>query len=644
MRRNVYLHFMNRDAREIVGILPNVEREAQIRLLSRSLNVACLLCEENTVMPPGFFLECDLAYEATSQKKPLIDAGLIILPRREVSLESLIEKKRSEYGSVREKFEGLFDDERISIFSDTEPLFVKRNTKIGQSATSRWEEGPDTSGTTWVQLKGILSAKAIENARSAPRKLLDAGEALTWPALLKHLEEEVIQHEEDVRLFLQRNYFTLYVDEFELVVLRDLPFGLDEFYLPSDGSQYSYNFFIRIFHSLGMPWIIDLAPENIVQLKNSVKFIRFMDAYVQIVGEASGLSNAISIFGNAKEMSRFTEHIEPKQYRKDEMVPQTTLSRADIRSIEDGLASIADSVERELDLWIRSGSQVLANEDEGFEPWKNSLVVRRSQAKRLTRAKMIKTVVIATANQRETSAVLEAIRSIDGQEEPTFEGGNSPLPRWEAKITTQKGQVTIAISQADETGGDEAVDLLRRIATQIDPDTVFFVGCAALLDEKTKHKANLVYLARRGIDSDKAELKDGKAEYDMEQHPGDLLTRRTFTNMAAGGMFEPINLVTNRDFISGSVFLGDREAQRRKDLVKKFPGDAVVLEMEAFQIYKELFRMRSSGETPSIAVSVLKGISDVGDADAQSDKDSTQKVATMNAANVVLKYLDQVAG
>lgn len=257
---------------------------------------------------------------------------------------------------------------------------------------------------------------------------------------------------------------------------------------------------------------------------------------------------------------------------------------------------------------------------------------------------MIKTVVIATANPRETSAVLEAIRSIDGQEEPTFEGGNSPLPRWEAKITTQKGQVTIAISQADETGGDEAVDLLRRIATQIDPDTVFFVGCAALLDEKTKHKENLVYLARRGIDSDKAELKDGKAEYDMEQHPGDLLTRRTFTNMAAGGMFEPINLVTNRDFISGSVFLGDREAQRRKDLVNKFPGDAVVLEMEAFQIYKELFRMRSSGETPSIAVSVLKGISDVGDADAQTDKNSTQKVATMNAANVVLKYLDQVAG
>ncbi|MEP6020381.1 MAG: hypothetical protein ABJ251_18055 [Paracoccaceae bacterium] len=595
-------------------------------------------------MPPGFFLECDLAYEATSQKKPLIDAGLVILPRREVSLERLIEKKRSEYGSVREKFEGLFDDERVSIFSDTEPLFVKRNTKIGMSATTRWEEGPDTPGTTWKHLKGSMSAKAIENARSAPRKLLEAGEALTWPALLKHLKSEVIQHEEDVRLYLQRNYFTLYVDEFELVVLRDLPFGLDEFYLPSDGSQYSYNFFTRIFRTLGLDWMVDLAPENIVQLKNSEKYIRFVDAYVQVIDGAGGVSNAISILGLARERSGFSAEAEIEPDLNGVLLNQKKISSASMATLVDGLDAIADNLEIELDLLVRSGSQILASESAGFTPWKNSLAIRRSKVGRIGGTKMIKTVVIATANQRETSAVLASIKSLDEQEDPKFEGGNSTLPRWEADLTTKKGKVKIAISQADETGGDEAVDLLRRISSQLNPDAVFFVGCAALLDEKAKPKENLVYLARRGIDSDKAELKNGQAYYDMEQHPGDLLTRRTFTNMAAGGLFEPVNLVTNRDFISGSVFLGDRKAKRRKDLVNKFPGDAVVLEMEAFQIYKELYRMRSSGETPSVAVSVLKGISDVGDEDAQTDKDTTQRIATMNAANVVLTYLNEVAG
>lgn len=644
MRRNIYLHFMNRDAREIVGLLTSVGREAQIRLLSRSLNVACLLCEDNTVMPPGFFLECDLAYEATSQKKPLIDSGLIILPRREVSLERLIEKKQSEYGSVREKFEGLFDDERIGIFSDTEPLFVKRNTKIGLSATSRWEEGPDTSGTTWTHLKGRMSAQAIENARSAPRKLLEAGEALTWPALVKHLRGEVIEHEEDIRLFLQRNYFTLYVDEFELVVLRDLPFGLDEFYLPSDGSQYSYNYFNRMFQSLGLSWMVDLGPEDIVRLKASEKFIRFLDAYVQIVDGAGGLSNAISIIGAAREHCRFSSEAEFEQLGEVGLISQRRLTKPSFNALVDGLDAIADRLESEIDLLVRSGSQIGSDQQTGFVPWKNSLVVRRSQIGRLGRAKMIKTVVIATANQRETAAVLVSIKSLDEQGEPTFEGGNSTLPRWEAKLKTKKGSVKVAITQADETGGDEAADLLRRISSQLSPDAVFFVGCAALLDEKAKPKENLVYLARRGIDSDKAELKGGKAYYDMEQHPGDLLIRRTFTNMAAGGMFEPVNLVTNRDFISGSVFFGDRKAKRRKDLVEKFPGDAVVLEMEAFQIYKELYRMRSSGQTPSVAVSVLKGISDVGDEDAQTDKDVTQRVATMNAANVVLRFLIEVAG
>ena len=256
----------------------------------------------------------------------------------------------------------------------------------------------------------------------------------------------------------------------------------------------------------------------------------------------------------------------------------------------------------------------------------------------------IKQVVFATANARETRAVLQTIKQYcaPNHPEPEFLGRQTAVPRWSIKMATKHGEVSIAVTQADETGGDEAVDLLRRVVEELHPDAVFFVGCAALLDEKAKHKANAVYLARRGIDSDKVELKGGNRYYDMDTHHGDQWVRRTIVNLAGAGFFEPVELIANRDFISGSAFVGDRQAQQRQDLVKEFPQDAVVLEMEAFMVYKELFRMRSAGL--DVSVSVVKGISDVGDETAQVDKDETQRVATANAATVVVKFLIEVAG
>ncbi len=263
--------------------------------------------------------------------------------------------------------------------------------------------------------------------------------------------------------------------------------------------------------------------------------------------------------------------------------------------------------------------------------------MRNSQA-----GPVLKTVVLATANKRETSAVFDVLKSTTGNSDPKFVGRDTNLPRYESTFSCINGNVRLAITQADETGGDEAVDLLKRIVEEVDPDAVFFVGCAALLDEKEKIEPNTVYLARRGYDSDNGELRNGQATYDMDQHPGDLRVRRVFSQLGPSGFFEPVNLVTNRDFISGSVFLADRNAQRRHDLVGRYPADAVVLEMETFAVYKELFRLRTYGWQGS--VSVIKGISDVGDENAQIGKEKSQRLATKNAATVIMQFLNEVGG
>jgi nucleoside phosphorylase len=645
MRRNVYLHFMNRDAREILGLFKSLTPEAHRRTMSRALNAAAILCEQYLVMPPGFFLECDLAYDVVSGKKPLIDAGLIILPRREVSLERLIEKKRSEYASVREKFEGLFNDKRVQIFSESEPIFIKRETKIGSSATERWEEGPDVS-TNWDTLKGILSPTAVENARLAPRLLLENGEALTWPALKPHLSEEVLHNEETVRLFLQRNYFTLYVDEFELVVLRNIPNFIDEFYLPSPNSQYSYHHLRSALAQLGIQWLLDLSAANLCRLMTNEKFIRFVDCFVQMTTISASLTNMHSLMGRAMPRSGFPIISPTQLVGRLSYFPEIAITESDELALADALGDFADNLVREHDLFVRSPKSASGQsvDGDGFAPWRNNLAIRNSELRGGFEMRPIRRAVFATANGRETGAVLETIKAHLPPESPppAFVGRQTTVPRWVVDVPTKHGTLSVSVTQADETGGDEATDLLGRVIDEVKPDAVFFIGCAALLDEKEQLEKNVVYLARRGIDSDKVEFNSGDRYYDMEQHPGDLLIRRTIANLAASGFFDPIIVKSNRDFISGSAFLGDRNAQRRSDLVDKFPRDAVVLENEAFAVYKALFRLRSSGI--GLSVSVIKGISDLGDEHAQTNKAETQRAATTNAASVVLKFLIETAG
>ena len=281
--------------------------------------------------------------------------------------------------------------------------------------------------------------------------------------------------------------------------------------------------------------------------------------------------------------------------------------------------------------------------EERFKPWNNNMVALTSN--RWLRGKGIRMnrVFIVTANERETRAVHDYFNSIlPSGEGATFNADELILPRYEFVMETDSGKVKVNVTQADETGGSEATDVLRRIVDRVDPDAVFFVGCAALLDEKQKTKPNSVFIARRAIDSDKMELAKGDALYDMEQHQGDRNLRRAIIELSGANEFVPINLVTNRDFISGSAFFRDREIQRRKDLVKKYPEDAVVLEMEAFEIYKEVHKMRSEGS--ALRVVVIKGISDLGDEDAQTDKETSQRIATENAATVVGKLLIRTAG
>lgn len=250
----------------------------------------------------------------------------------------------------------------------------------------------------------------------------------------------------------------------------------------------------------------------------------------------------------------------------------------------------------------------------------------------------LETVVIATANTREAKAVLSELRN--RSDELGFEvrtETDDVLPFHEGRLKGKSGQRRAVVVRADDTGPLDATDLLRRIIDGFDAKYIFFVGCAALLDEKQTHKENTVFVARRAIDVDKREISNESASYDMDLAPGDVRVLRNVDALLDAGRFDPLNVVTNRYFLSGSAFIKSRESGERQAYVSDFPQDAVVLEMEAYAVLKAVQLRRAEGL--DVAVSVIKGISDVGDENAQEGKDAAQRTATKNAMTVACALL-----
>jgi nucleoside phosphorylase len=123
----------------------------------------------------------------------------------------------------------------------------------------------------------------------------------------------------------------------------------------------------------------------------------------------------------------------------------------------------------------------------------------------------------------------------------------------------------------------------------------------------------------------------------MAQHRGDLGIIRNIEALKTSGQFGHITVETRRHFVSGSVFMKGKMSALRRDVISRFPPDAVVWEMDAFSVFKALFNLRAEGYDGGLAV--VKGISDFGDEDAQSDKRNKQRAATKNAMDVVATLL-----
>jgi hypothetical protein len=315
MRRNLFLHFLNRDSREIYNLYGTQSLDDHTRLLRRTVNAAVILCEDHCIMPPGFVIEDDIAFGLAEAQREYLASEVLQFPLREGNLADYAEKKRIEYQPMRNRYSGLFSDNRIDFLSQNAPGLIRRKTHISEGILSGWSDGVDTDHKAWKQIRTLLPVSAVEAVRRIPRVLSDSGVALTWSAIAPRLQGEAQGAAALLRNALQYTYFSLYCAEFKLISLVEIPFMLEDFYLPRLPKVYNYRRLQRFLDVFGSAGVFFDAPASLlVRLRSGSGFIALIDVYAELAAKAGTLTDLTFAASEAAKVSGYAWHTVSKRF------------------------------------------------------------------------------------------------------------------------------------------------------------------------------------------------------------------------------------------------------------------------------------------------------------------------------------------
>lgn len=322
MSHNLFLDFLNRDSRQIYGLYSNASEQLHVEMLTEAVNVAVFLCSEFCVVPPGFLAECTLTRKVISRRCDYLKERVIRLPMRENSLEEFFYKKQREYSVVRQSYSGLFDEKKTQRFLRKTPqAIITRKTVVGDKMTEAWEEGLDDQRSIWNRLTEGVPAPTLEHIRTIPKVLRDKGLAVTWPAIFMNISSLSGVDSAKFRLAVQYHYFQVYLLEYDLKIVSDLPFARVDFGLYTSDLRYSYSLVKTAAQAAGVwDWIRYMSASSMLMLKQQASFFRFRRNFDSIGSEARSCRDAAEAFAMAAE-----EH---KDYsaRAERRIPQPILS------------------------------------------------------------------------------------------------------------------------------------------------------------------------------------------------------------------------------------------------------------------------------------------------------------------------------
>lgn len=616
MRKNIFLHFLNRDTREIFRVYDVFQRPAHAAILREPLNAAAILCEDACYAPPGFVLEDDIAFELFEGQSAYLRTGLVKLPIRERSLADYAEKKRGEYAPARSRYSGLFDDSRLMSLSSYSDALVGRRAQIGPAIITGFEQGVDTNAKAWKRIKEDASAKAIANLRETPAILADQGKALTWSIIAPHLIDETTHMHKEMRDALQNVYFKEYCSEFRLILLSDVPHMPELFFLPSERKVYSFRrlkVFLETFG--GSALFLSASADFITRMRRTTGFIDLFDAYVQIA----------NVFSNDGDLAYHVRRsVEKVSFNWDDLAARRSGALSDPTEIES--IEIADAC-TELAASL-SAEHGLTRRGEG------SNKPRATAATKTTGGGKLK-IAIFVALEEELDVLLRQL----GFERNASGGASGSIGKIEADVLCPRemGRVAAAVEMTKYLG-----------RTKTKPEMVFCIGLAggfteAKIDPGTVICCDAVVdLANRKVSDD----EDGNANSKFRRR--DFECSKTVYSVAKSADFDIEDWEkycrTNFDWPDGrvpslregkiasvdEVVASDDHRSKMVASVDKLLG----VEMEAGGVCAAALQF-------SIPVSVLRVVSDMADPSKADDRWRSTGMKTL--AELVKRLpLDQV--
>jgi hypothetical protein len=352
MRKNVFLHFVNRESREIYGLFHSVPDDQHYLALLYALKISVLICEEHCIVPPQFGLECPIARRALSERKIFRQSGLIIYPMRERSPGDLLEKKRHDYAPYRDRFSDIFLDEAVQFLTDGASTFLQRDTEIGKGLADAWQIGPDRKRGLWNALKTQLKAPDLEAIRHIPAQLIEQGIAATWPAIHDRLPPAARSAGRELRRISQHEYFRMYVKHHDLRVIRGLPLMFDDFALESKENYYNYRFIAAAFGALYLRQFLLLASsQTVVELKSEHGFIDFLDLLADLSGiRGTGVTDLQYILNRASRAVGFGWGDFASELIRKSNNTDVTLTSRELRELGDAFGGVCTEVRKAMDL------------------------------------------------------------------------------------------------------------------------------------------------------------------------------------------------------------------------------------------------------------------------------------------------------
>lgn len=317
MLYNVFLDFLNRASRQIYGLYSNTTPENHIWLLNEAINVAVFLCNEYCVMPLGFLAEDPLTQEVLARCQDFLIDRVIRIPIKEETLENFLEKRQREYFPFRNMYPELFDPNTLKLLKNYSIALVPRMSDVGLSIVNQWEEGPDNS-KAWKKTVIDVPPSVVEQIRRIPRSIKESGVGVVWPSIAERIDSNIGVDPRRFRVLLENHYFNVYINEFDLRTITNLPFSRTNFYLDSDDLRYDYEALKAALSSIGLWKIIQsMSANSLIQLRLQHGYFVFRDFFDKVAGMsrssrevaqifASGAYKLRTVFEASKNLEQYT--------------------------------------------------------------------------------------------------------------------------------------------------------------------------------------------------------------------------------------------------------------------------------------------------------------------------------------------------